>query len=103
MVWIVRWYLEKVLCPQHNLAVADFHFRIRTQRDKQAKFARTKWWKLKGETSKIFKERVFVKGAWSEEDANNMWVKIATCIRKVASEVFGVTKGSEGEPKDTWW
>jgi hypothetical protein len=58
----------------------------------------------KGRHPKFFKERVFVEGAWSEEeDANNMWVKMATCIRKVASEVFGVTKGSRGEPKDTWW
>ena len=24
-------------------------------------------------------------------------------IRKVASEVCGVTKGSSGEAKDTWW
>jgi hypothetical protein len=45
-----------------------------------------------------------VEGAWfEEENANNMWVKMATCIRKVASEVFGVIKGSSGEPKDTWW
>jgi hypothetical protein len=57
---------------------------------------------LKGETSEVFRERVFVEGAWFEEDANIMWV-MATCIRKVASEVFGVTKGSRGEPKDTWW
>jgi hypothetical protein len=28
---------------------------------------------------------------------------MATCIRKVALEVFGVTKGSDSEPKDTWW
>jgi hypothetical protein len=58
----------------------------------------------KGETSKVFRERVFVEGAWSkEEDANNMWVNMTTCIRKVASKVFGVTKGSSDEPKDTWW
>ena len=31
-----------------------------------------------------------------------MWVKMTTCIRKVASEVFGVTKGSKSEPKHTW-
>jgi hypothetical protein len=86
--------------PQHNLVVADFRFRISTHRVKQAKIARMKWWKLKGETSKVFRERVFVEGAWSEEeDANNMWVKMATCIRKVASEVFGVTKGSSGESR----
>ena len=28
---------------------------------------------------------------------------MATCIQKVASEVCGVTKGSGGEAKDTWW
>jgi hypothetical protein len=45
-----------------------------------------------------------VEGVWSEEeDANNIWAKMATCIRKVASEVFGMTKGSRGEPKNTWW
>ena len=38
-----------------------------------------------------------------EEDINNMWEKMATNIRKAASEVCGVTKGSEGEAKDTWW
>ncbi|KAJ1256448.1 hypothetical protein BS78_K023600, partial [Paspalum vaginatum] len=26
-----------------------------------------------------------------------------TCIRKVATEVLGVTKGSKGATKDTWW
>jgi hypothetical protein len=40
--------------------VADFRFRISTHRVKQAKIARTKWWKLKGETSEVFRERVFV-------------------------------------------
>jgi hypothetical protein len=89
--------------PQHDLVVVDFYFWTRTHRDKQAKFARTKWWKLKGEISEVFKERVSVEGAWSEEDANNMWMKMATCIRKVASKVFGVTYGRRGEPKDTWW
>uniref|UniRef100_K3XTJ2 Endonuclease/exonuclease/phosphatase domain-containing protein n=1 Tax=Setaria italica TaxID=4555 RepID=K3XTJ2_SETIT len=28
---------------QHKLVVADFHFQMRTRRDKQAKTARTKW------------------------------------------------------------
>ena len=28
---------------------------------------------------------------------------MATCIRKVASKVCGVTKGSGGKVKDTWW
>jgi hypothetical protein len=81
--------------PQHNLVVVDFRFRIRAHRDKQAKIVRAKWWKLKGETSEVFKERVFV-GVLGPK-------KKQTTCRKMASEVFVVTKGSRGEPKDTWW
>jgi hypothetical protein len=32
-----------------------------------------------------------------------MWMKMTTCIRKVASEEFGVTKGGKRETKETWW
>jgi hypothetical protein len=32
-----------------------------------------------------------------------MWMGMATCIRKVASEEFGVTKGGKCEAKETWW
>jgi hypothetical protein len=28
---------------------------------------------------------------------------MTTCIRKVASEEFGVTKGGKREAKETWW
>jgi hypothetical protein len=30
-------------------------------------------------------------------------MKMSTCIRKVASEEFGVTKGGKRETKETWW
>uniref|UniRef100_A0A8I6Y736 Reverse transcriptase domain-containing protein n=1 Tax=Hordeum vulgare subsp. vulgare TaxID=112509 RepID=A0A8I6Y736_HORVV len=90
--------------PQHKLVVVDFRFRIRVQRDKRAKVARTKWWKLKGEASEAFKERVIKEGPWEEGgDANLMWTSMATFLRKVAVEEFGVTKGSRREAKDTWW
>ena len=43
-------------------------------------------------------------GPWEEgEDADDMWLKMATCVRKVASEVFGVSRGGKQEGKDTWW
>jgi hypothetical protein len=32
-----------------------------------------------------------------------MWMKMFNCIRKVASEEFGVTKGGKRETKETWW
>jgi hypothetical protein len=63
-----------------------------------------KWWKLKEEAVKTFKERVLKEGPWHEGgDENIMWIKMATCIRKVASEEFGVTKGGKSEAKETWW
>ncbi|KAG2642940.1 hypothetical protein PVAP13_2KG287867 [Panicum virgatum] len=43
-------------------------------------------------------------GLWEEgEDADDMWLKMATCIRKDASEVFGMSRGGKQEGKDTWW
>jgi hypothetical protein len=32
-----------------------------------------------------------------------MWMKMSTCIRKMASEEFRVTKGGKCETKETWW
>jgi hypothetical protein len=90
--------------PQHKLVVADFRFRVCLQRSKHVLPPRTKWWKLKEEAAKMFKERVLEEGPWHEGgDANSMWIKMTTCIRKVASEEFGVTKGGKRETKETWW
>ena len=78
--------------PQHKLVVADFRFRVRVHRDKRAKIMRTKWWKVRGEAAQTFNERMLGEGHWEEEDADDMWLKIATCVRKVASEVLGVSR-----------
>jgi hypothetical protein len=48
--------------PQHKLVVADFHFRVRVHRDKRAKIARTKWWKLREAAAQTFKERMLGEG-----------------------------------------
>ena len=32
-----------------------------------------------------------------------MWLNMATYVQKVASEVFGVSRGGKQEGKDTWW
>jgi hypothetical protein len=33
-----------------------------------------------------------------------MWMKMPTCVWKVASEEFGVIRGSQSEAKDArWW
>jgi hypothetical protein len=84
--------------------IADFHFRVHLQRSKCVQASRTKWWKLKEEAAKTFKERVLKEVSWHEGgDANSMWMKMSTCIRKVASEEFRATKGGKRETKETWW
>jgi hypothetical protein len=46
--------------------------------------------------------RVLMEGPWHKGgDANSTWMKMSTCIRKVASEEFGVTKGGKRETKET--
>ena len=84
---------------QHRLLVSDFRLRIRVRQDKGARITRTKWWKLKGDASRVFKDRVIEEGAWNVEgEANRMWEEMANCVRKVATEVFGVTRGNKREP-----
>jgi hypothetical protein len=48
--------------PQHKLVVADFRFWVHLQRSKRVQVPRTKWWKLKEEAAKMFKERVLKEG-----------------------------------------
>jgi hypothetical protein len=51
----------------------------------------------------MFKERVLKEGPWYEGDANSMWMKMSTCIRKMVSEEFRVIKGGKRETNETWW
>ena len=53
--------------------MADFRFRVRVHRDKRAEIMGTKWWKLRGEATQMFKERMLGEGPWEEEeDADDM-------------------------------
>jgi hypothetical protein len=95
---------RECVAPQHKLVVVDFCFLVHFQWSKRVHAPRMKWWKLKEEVAKTFKQRVLKEGPWHEGgDANSMWMKMATYIRKVALEEFGVTKGGKCETKETWW
>ncbi|KAJ4809245.1 hypothetical protein LUZ62_021811 [Rhynchospora pubera] len=89
---------------QHKLAVADFRFPLRSRVGRGARVVKTKWWKLKGDVSHTFRGRMIEEGPWKAgEEANKMWEDMSASIQKVATEVLGVTRGSNREPKDTWW
>ena len=65
--------LGECAVPQHKLVVTDFPIQVRVHRDKRAKIARIKWWKLRGEAAQAFKERMLGEGPWEEgEDADDM-------------------------------
>jgi hypothetical protein len=58
---------------------------------------------FKEDVARTFKERVLNEGSGHEGgDANSMWMKMITCIRKVVSEELRVTKGGKREAKETW-
>jgi hypothetical protein len=96
--------LGECVATQHKLLVTYFYFQVCVRRDRGMKITRTRWWKLKEDVSQVFKNRVIAEGSWNEGDnADNMWKMMATHIRKVAIEVFGVTRGNKREPRDTWW
>jgi hypothetical protein len=95
---------RECVVPQHKLVVADFSFRVRVVQDKRAEIARMRWWKLRGVEVQVFKDRMLGEGPWEEgEDANDIWLKMATCVQKMAAEVFGVSRGGKQEAKDNWW
>jgi hypothetical protein len=54
--------LGECVMPQHKLVVANFRFRVHFQRSKRVQASRTKWWKLKEDVVKMFKERVLKDG-----------------------------------------
>jgi hypothetical protein len=95
---------SECVVTQHKLLMDDFYFKVCVQRDKDMKITRTRWWKLKGDVSQVFKNKIIAEESWNEcEDADNMWKEMTTHIRKVAIEVFRVTRGNKREHKDTWW
>jgi hypothetical protein len=75
---------------QHKQVVADFRFLVRARKVKQAKIARTKWWKLEGEASKVFKE-IVIEGR-------------RRCKQHVGEDGNMHSKGSGCDLKDArWW
>jgi hypothetical protein len=93
---------DECVVTQHKLLVADFYFQVCVRRDRDMKITKTRWWKLKGDVCQVFKNRVIAERSWNEsENVNNMWKEMTTHIRKVAIEVFGVTRENKREPKDT--
>ncbi|KAM2304509.1 hypothetical protein ACFXTH_024206 [Malus domestica] len=89
---------------QHRLLVMDVHIKRVRKKNKTWKCPRTRWWNLKEEKQAIFKEKVITQCVWDREgEASQMWDSMASCIRKVAKEVLGESKGFAPHQKESWW
>ncbi|XP_077223408.1 uncharacterized protein LOC143857020 [Tasmannia lanceolata] len=92
------------LVTQHRLVVLDICIKRWKRKDRDVRHPRTRWWDLKGEKLKMFKDRLLKEGPWSlDEETNIMWSGMPSYIKKVAREVLGESRGSGPPSKDTWW
>ena len=67
------------IVSQHQLLISELRFHVR--HDRGAKISKRKWWRLKGDVSRVFKDRVLGEGTWNMEgEANDMWVEMTTRI-----------------------
>ena len=65
---------------------------------------RIKWGGLTPALYRVMGEKLMSMGAWSSSgDASTMWDKTAKCIREVATEVLGVSRGKCGGHRGDWW
>ncbi|KAJ8531980.1 hypothetical protein K7X08_011903 [Anisodus acutangulus] len=65
---------------------------------------RIKWRSLIMASVKEMEERLMAKEAWgSSRDATDMSDRMTSCIREVAREVLGVSRGSRGGHRGDWW
>ena len=49
-------------------------------------------------------EKIKTEGKWTVEgDAKRIWEEMAECIRRLAREVLGVSKGGGGRMRGAWW
>ncbi|PKA62210.1 hypothetical protein AXF42_Ash015095 [Apostasia shenzhenica] len=82
--------------------VLDSKIKYWRRNNKSKSYPRTRWWNLKNENKCIFKKKVLELGQWNiNGDTDLMWLTVANCIRKVAKDVLGESKGMIPNNKDT--
>ena len=89
---------------QHKVLVVDMLWKVRRQVNRRTGGDVIKWSKLKSKVSEL--RECLVSGVnWNVEgDVEVVWRSVAGEVRKICSEVLGVSKGGKTMiSKDTWW
>ncbi|KAK9135564.1 hypothetical protein Syun_014894 [Stephania yunnanensis] len=72
--------------------------------NKRVSDPRIKWWNLKHSKQVEFREKLLKENVWNLDlDANTMWLEMSSCIRRVGSNILGISKGLGPPKKETWW
>ncbi|KAJ8564703.1 hypothetical protein K7X08_001163 [Anisodus acutangulus] len=96
--------LREDLTTRHKLWVMDLEIKIEKKKMVVDDRLRIKLGSLTMTSANEMGERLMDKGDWgSSGNATGMWDKTANCIREVAREVFGVSRGSHGRHQGDWW
>ncbi|XP_070004187.1 uncharacterized protein LOC142163481 [Nicotiana tabacum] len=91
---------KECLSTQRRLLVMDLE--VRRKRKKRVVYdqLKIKWGALTKVNAQELGEKLLAIGVWrSSGDASSMWTTIVNCIREVAREVLGITKGYSGGHK----
>ena len=92
------------LSTQHRLMVLDISIKKWSRKTNVNKRLRTKWWNLKGDNLIHFKDKIIKEDIWSiDNETNTMWNSMSSCIKKVAKDVLGESKGCRLDGKESWW
>ncbi|XP_043710378.1 uncharacterized protein LOC122659315 [Telopea speciosissima] len=79
---------------QHRLVVLDMYLGTRHRKKAKQVCPKIRWGRLQGALLESFTEKMALQGRWDfEGDINEMWINMTTCIKKVAKEVLGISKG----------
>ncbi|KAK4339788.1 hypothetical protein RND71_041250 [Anisodus tanguticus] len=88
---------REYLTTRHKLLVMDLEIKMEKKMRVVDGRLRIKWVSLTMASAKEMRERLMAKGVWGGSgDATDIWDRTTNCIREVAREVFGVSRGSRG-------
>jgi len=92
----------KSVVTQHKLLILDIWIRKRFRKIKHKLDPKIKWWQLKESNQRVFISRVVHEVDWkAQHDPNITWNKIASCIKRVAKNIFGESWDGAPPCKDT--
>jgi len=95
---------SEYLGTQHRLLVMDVVIKNSNWKKRSVIDHRVRWWDLTTENTIILAEKIEAEGSWKQaKNADKIWETMAECIRMLAKEGLGISKGGEGRVTGGWW